>query len=75
MPRAVSELERASKTPASSAAIYAIVRRIPRGSVVTYGEVAHARQSLLRSIGTCSFEEPIAEIAALDFGLKGVDGV
>jgi hypothetical protein len=43
--------------------------------VVTYGEVAHARQSLLRSIGTCSFEEPIAEIAALDFGLKGVDGV
>jgi hypothetical protein len=42
--------------------------------VVTYSEVAHARRSLLRSVGTCSFEEPVAEIEALDFGLKGVDG-
>ena len=41
--------------------------------VVTYGEVSHARESLLRSVGTCSFDEPIAEIDALDFGLKGVD--
>lgn len=41
--------------------------------VVTYGEIAHARESLLRSVGTCSFEEPVAEIDALDFGLKGVD--
>ena len=43
--------------------------------VVTYGEVAHARSVLLRSIGTCSFEEPVAEIDALDFGLRGVDHV
>ena len=41
--------------------------------VVTYSEVAHARRCLLRSLGTCSFEEPVAEIEALDFGLKGVD--
>jgi hypothetical protein len=41
--------------------------------VVTYGEIAHARESLLHSVGTCSFEEPVAEIEALDFGLKGVD--
>jgi len=41
--------------------------------VVTYGEIAHARQALLRSVGSCSFEEPVAEIDALDFGLKGVD--
>ena len=43
--------------------------------VVTYSELAHARRSLLRSVGSCSFEEPVAEIEALDFGLKGVDGV
>ena len=43
--------------------------------VVTYSEIAHARQSVLRSVGTCSFEEPVAEIEALDFGLRGVDGV
>ena len=43
--------------------------------VVTYSEVAHARRSLLRAVGTCSFEEPVAEIEALDFGLRGVDGI
>jgi hypothetical protein len=43
--------------------------------VVTYSEIAHARQSLLRSVGSCSFEEPVAEIEALDFGLKGIDRV
>lgn len=42
--------------------------------VVTYGEISDARRALLRSVGTCSFEEPVAEIEALDFGLKGVDG-
>jgi hypothetical protein len=41
--------------------------------VVTYGEISDARRSLLRSVGTCSFDEPVAEIEALDFGLKGVD--
>jgi hypothetical protein len=41
--------------------------------VVTYSEIAHAREALLRSVGTCSFDEPVAEIDALDFGLKGVD--
>lgn len=41
--------------------------------VVTYGEISHARESLLRSVGTCSFDEPVAEIDTLDFGLKGVD--
>jgi hypothetical protein len=41
--------------------------------VVTYGEISDARRALLRSVGTCSFEEPVAEIEALDFGLKGVD--
>lgn len=40
MPRPVSDRGRASATPASSAAIYAVVRRIPRGCVATYGEVA-----------------------------------
>ena len=41
----------ASRTPGSYAAIYRIVRRIPRGRVATYGQVAqlaglagHARQ-------------------------------
>ena len=42
--------------------------------VVTYSELSHARRSLLRSVGSCSFDEPVAEIDALDFGLKGVDG-
>lgn len=44
-------------------------------AVVTYSEIAHARRSLLRGVGTCSFDEPVAEIEALDFGLKGVDRV
>ena len=43
--------------------------------VVTYSELSHARRSLLRSVGSCSFDEPVAEIDALDFGLRGVDGV
>ena len=43
--------------------------------VVTYSELSHARRSLLRSVGSCSFDEPVAEIDALDYGLKGVDGV
>jgi hypothetical protein len=43
--------------------------------VVTYSELSHARRALLRSVGSCSFEEPVAEIDALDFGLKGVDQV
>ena len=43
--------------------------------VVTYGEISQARNALLRSVGTCSFEEPVAEIDALDFGLRGVDGL
>src|SRR6185503_2621034 len=43
--------------------------------VVTYSELSHARRSLLRSVGSCSFDEPVAEIDALDFGLKAVDGV
>jgi hypothetical protein len=34
-------------------------------AVVTYSEIAHARRVLLRSIGSCSFEEPVAEIKAL----------
>jgi hypothetical protein len=43
--------------------------------VVTYSELSHARRSLMRSVGSCSFEEPVAEIDALDYGLKGVDAV
>jgi len=43
--------------------------------VVTYSELSHARRSLLRSVGSCSFDEPVVEIEALDFGLKGVDRV
>ncbi len=43
--------------------------------VVTYSELSHARRSLLRAVGSCSFDEPVAEIEALDFGLRGVDGV
>lgn len=34
-------------------------------AVVTYGEFAHARQSLLRSVGSCSFDEPVTELRAL----------
>jgi hypothetical protein len=34
-------------------------------AVVTYTEIAHARGMLLRSIGSCSFEEPVSELAAL----------
>jgi hypothetical protein len=33
--------------------------------VVTYTEIAHARRVLLRSIGSCSFDEPVSELAAL----------
>ena len=45
MPRAVSDRGRTPARPASAAAssaarIYAVVRRIPRGCVATYGEVA-----------------------------------
>lgn len=43
--------------------------------VVTYSELAHARRSLVRSVGSCSFDEPVAEIEALDLGLKGLDRV
>lgn len=43
--------------------------------VVTYSELSHARRALLRSVGSCSFEEPVAEIEALDLGLKGVDQI
>lgn len=39
-------------------------------AVLTYGEFAHGRETLLRSIGSCSFDEPTGEIAALDFGLN-----
>jgi hypothetical protein len=34
-------------------------------AVVTYTEIAHARRVLLRSIGSCSFDEPVSELAAL----------
>jgi hypothetical protein len=34
-------------------------------AVVTYTEIAHARRVLLRSIGSCSFEEPVSELAEL----------
>jgi hypothetical protein len=34
-------------------------------AVVTYSEITHARRVLLRSVGSCSFEEPVAEIKAL----------
>jgi hypothetical protein len=34
-------------------------------AVVTYTEIAHARRMLLRSIGSCSFDEPVSELAAL----------
>lgn len=41
-------------------------------AVVTYSELSHARATLLRSVGSCSFEEPVEEIERLDFGLKAV---
>ena len=34
-------------------------------AVVTYTEIAHARRVLLRSIGSCSFDEPVSELATL----------
>ena len=36
-------------------------------AVVTYTEIAHARGMLLRSIGSCSFDEPVTELVALGF--------
>jgi hypothetical protein len=34
-------------------------------AVLTYGEFAHSRDWLLRSVGSCSFEEPVNELRAL----------
>jgi hypothetical protein len=34
-------------------------------AVVTYTEIAHARRVLLRSVGSCSFAEPVSELIAL----------
>jgi hypothetical protein len=34
-------------------------------AVLTYGEFAHGRDHLLRSMGSCSFEEPVSELRAL----------
>ena len=34
-------------------------------AVLTYGEFAHARDWLLRSVGSCSFEEPVEELREL----------
>jgi hypothetical protein len=34
-------------------------------AVVTSTEISHARRVLLRSIGSCSFDEPVSELAAL----------
>jgi hypothetical protein len=34
-------------------------------AVLTYGEFAHGRDQLLRSIGSCSFEEPVNELREL----------
>jgi hypothetical protein len=34
-------------------------------AAVTYGEFAHARRTLLRSVGSCSFDEPVREMRAL----------
>jgi hypothetical protein len=34
-------------------------------AVLTYGEFAHGRDHLLRSVGSCSFEEPVEELRAL----------
>jgi hypothetical protein len=36
-------------------------------AVVTYGEISHARHVLLRSVGSCSFDEPVSELAALEW--------
>ncbi len=34
-------------------------------AVLTYGEFAHARERVLRSVGSCSFDEPVEELQAL----------
>lgn len=34
-------------------------------AVLTYGEFAHGRDQLLRSVGSCSFEEPVDELRQL----------
>jgi len=34
-------------------------------AVLTYGEFAHGRDHLLRSMGSCSFEEPVDELREL----------
>jgi hypothetical protein len=34
-------------------------------AVVTYGEFAHGRDHLLRSVGSCSFDEPVDELRQL----------
>jgi hypothetical protein len=34
-------------------------------AVLTYSEFAHARRTLLRSVGSCSFEEPVEEVKRL----------
>jgi len=34
-------------------------------AVLTYGEFAHGRDHLLRSVGSCSFEEPVEELRQL----------
>ncbi|HEX7084903.1 MAG TPA: hypothetical protein VF198_00960 [Vicinamibacterales bacterium] len=34
-------------------------------AVVTYGEFAEARRTLLRSVGSCSFEEPVDDVRRL----------
>ena len=36
-------------------------------AVVTYSEIAHARRALLRSVGSCSFDEPVTELVSLGF--------
>lgn len=36
-------------------------------AVVTYTEIAHARRTLLRSVGSCSFDEPVTELVSLGF--------
>jgi len=36
-------------------------------AVVTYSEIAHARRTLLRSVGSCSFDEPVTELVSLGF--------
>jgi hypothetical protein len=36
-------------------------------AVLTYGELAEGRRRLLRSVGSCSFDEPVNEAKALDW--------